>query len=495
MSDAGYERIKNLYEDILDINDEELESIEFKHELFSEYVEKVYKEVSKRYSITRERIANVENDEGNEEHIRIEKYKIFITIEEVLKLIDIPKTDFKNLMLEVIFSNLYEYLTLMLQTLNCKGIRHESYLYSLNGKHRERLKKRLQEKRLTPKGIKSFKKVCELETIPIIKYYIPHFMKAYKDVLFVPRGDTKIIDISPYYSDIFTALMYESEEDFNNKEYMEDKELIKSYQMWNFSKSTISHIANMYRMIIDSANESGSDKFVQLLFMEKLFGLINISAILKKECSPKEYINFTGAISGMESLGYSNLHRIIIEKISADNSDVYSEVYWKYIYPICIKCLCTCIRKAVYYIGRLNTEKRKEAIGKFQSSCQKQIRNSPLMSVQVSYDVVKMTDRIKKYRIKNLDDNISVELMKNLKYKSEDMCSGDEVKECVEALRRDYTLDYVLTSDYEQIFDCGFVDLTLYEYYEGNEEDENGPWEAEFYPEIEIDKKTGRIDW
>ena len=39
--------------------------------------------------------------------------------------------------------------------------------------------------------------------------------------------------------------------DFNNKKYMNDKALIKSYQIWQFSRSTISQVENIYDSIIN----------------------------------------------------------------------------------------------------------------------------------------------------------------------------------------------------------------------------------------------------
>ena len=104
-------------------------------------------------------------------------------------------------------------------------------------------------------------------------------MKAYRDVILIPRKGTSIIDISKYYYDIFTALMYEEESNLCNKEYTNNKELIKSYQVWDFSNGTISQIEDMYKLITkqndaensDKNNGVNSDKLSEILFVEKLF--------------------------------------------------------------------------------------------------------------------------------------------------------------------------------------------------------------------------------
>ncbi len=50
---------------------------------------------------------------------------------------------------------------------------------------------------------------------------------------------------------------------------MNDKALIKSYQIWQFSRSTISQVENIYDSIINPQQNASGDKIAQLMFMEK----------------------------------------------------------------------------------------------------------------------------------------------------------------------------------------------------------------------------------
>ena len=135
-------------------------------------------------------------------------------------------------------------------------------------------------------------------------FYVPKFLKAYKDVIFVSREKTNITDISSYYFDIAKALLYEEEVDFNNKKYMNDKALIKSYQIWQFSRSTISQVENIYDSIINPQQNASGDKIAQLMFMEKLFGMCNISYMLEKDYTADQCRENLDTMHELKKLGY-----------------------------------------------------------------------------------------------------------------------------------------------------------------------------------------------
>ncbi len=463
--------IKNLYESILYTTQSEFKINDFSS--FADYVRKIYIDLLRREYVTE--------------------------TSKSMKLLEIGRTELDNLMLEIIFLNLYEYLTLILQLLKSKGERHEAYLMSLDlpgeeyKKYSERFRKRMQPNRLGLNGIKSFIYTCShnyhFDGIPPIKYYTPRLLKAYRDVLFIHRQETNIIDISPYYSDIFTALMYEKETDFNNNEYMENKKLIKSYQLWNFSNSTISQIEDIYSMIISSNHALHGDKLVQLLFIEKMFGLISLSELLTKDCNKNEYIKFAHSITLMNCLGYSSFHKTIIKEIDSETATAYEMMIDEHIYPMCTQCITICINEIIHYISRIATEKRIDFINRFRNACIDKIQKSPIVADRLTYNIVSKVKQIKKYRIKTLDDDFAVKLVKELKYQYTNKNSDYEKEYAIKSLMRDYKLEYNIGIDNVEVYDCGVIDLTFDEY---DNEDTKSP----FYNfSVGIDNETDKRNY
>lgn len=442
MNDSGYNKIKELFTPILCL-DESTHVIN-KLQPFKDYVDTVYNDI-------------------------IKEYPTETTMS--MKLLELTKTQLNEQMLEIIFTNLYEYLTLMLQKLEGKGMRREEFLMFLDlsdenySKYNDRFRKRMQPKRLFPNGIRSFEYLYDIGTNDKVKCYSTNFLKAYKDVIFIPRQGTDIMDISKYYSDIFTALLYEKESDFNNEQYMLDKKIIKSYQLWKYSVSTISQIESIYDLII-SSNKKGSDKISQLLFVEKLFGLISSSELLKKEYTQNEYIEIAKSISFMHFLGYSSLHKMIINRISIETQHGYAAMINNYIYPVCSQCIIDVINGIVNYIGRFENEKRIELIKKYHNNCLSKMQCSPLLSNNITYIITKM----KHHKKVKLSDDFAVQLTKELLYSPTDNDFDNESKICTETLMRNYSDDYsnIINIDNVVIYDCGIVNLTFGTQYDKN---------------------------
>mgnify|MGYP003091847820 FL=1 len=180
-------------------------------------------------------------DYVKDEYYKLVKTKYSKISQSSADLLNIENTELHNLILEVIFLNLYEYLTVILQRLEGKGKKRENF-FMLNTKTDEDYQKRLErflkrvsrnEEKTIYSFINMYSEYFKSDKISNI-FYVPKFLKAYKDVIFVSREKTNITDISSYYFDIAKALLYEEEIDFNNKKYMNDKALISRIRFGSF---------------------------------------------------------------------------------------------------------------------------------------------------------------------------------------------------------------------------------------------------------------------
>ena len=190
--------------------------------------------------------------------------------------------------------------------------------------------------------------------------------------------------------------------DFNNKKYMNDKALIKSYQIWQFSRSTISQVENIYDSIINPQQNASGDKIAQLMFMEKLFGMCNISYMLEKDYTADQCRENLDTMHELKKLGYSRLHRLIIDKIDA--SEIYECIH-DYILPICKECIGICISNCFKSIFDNEGSLRKDYLEKikfYRSKCLSELKNTEFLNPSVKYNITN----------KNLKDQQLTDLFK-----------------------------------------------------------------------------------
>ena len=298
-----------------------------------------------------------------------------------IKLLGMSHTPLKEYMSEIIYSNIYEALLIMHQLLTHNALKQEHFLQSLSidsaiwGQVSERIRKRLQQK--PPHSTRSFIKAGEYTdgVSQSVHFYTPKIVKAYNEVIFVPRETTNILDISKEYQDIAAYLFYEDENNYANSEYMKNKELIKSYRLWNFKKSTFEHLVEIYNRI----DKGKGDRFAQRLFIEKMFAVATVSYLQQRDYVQQRKYSIAGCICGMSGLGFSRLHKYIIEKITVDNALLIQDTIDEYIYPLCSECISMSVNGIIKYLERLKYEMRLYDIVKYISSCKRFLTKSPLM--------------------------------------------------------------------------------------------------------------------
>ena len=280
---------------------------------------------------------------------------------------------------------------------------------------------------------------------------------------------------------------------------MNDKALIKSYQIWQFSRSTISQVENIYDSIINPQQNASGDKIAQLMFMEKLFGMCNISYMLEKDYTADQCRENLDTMHELKKLGYSRLHRLIIDKIDA--SEIYECIH-DYILPICKECIGICISNCFKSIFDNEGSLRKDYLEKikfYRSKCLSELKNTEFLNPSVKYNITN----------KNLKDQQLTDLFKMMQgydskeysyIKSLEFNSMADYDECgiystqatfVESEFRVYSDDYDFQHD-GYIYNISAVGLTF---------DENIDCEYDSYiiSELlddfnpEVDLKTKRV--
>lgn len=332
MSDK-YEQIKNIFSDVLET--EPLKEISIKdYGSKIDYIKGVYN------YITKNKYADMKKD--------------------AIQFLGISHSKLDEFLIEIICSNLYCDLALILQIVGNKVIKHEYLIASLgidgigNKTTAERLRKRLQPDRMN--------KMEELRNVKDVGcvYYAPTVISAYKDTLFVNRAGTDILDISTIFIDVFKALFCETDEQTQNIR------LIKAYRLWKFTPDTIHEVANIYQQVFGSEN---SYKYAEIIFLEKLFGLLTLNEILTKDFDTKSLIPITKGIAKMHSLGYSSMTQLIASKINYKNHHIFEDVIIQYIYPLCSECIAAILKDVITYMGRIEVKEREKLVKTLLNTC------------------------------------------------------------------------------------------------------------------------------
>lgn len=328
-----YQQIKNIFSDILET--EPLKEISIKdYRIKIDYIKDVYNH------ITQNKYADIKKD--------------------VMQFLEISHSKLDVFLIEIICSNLYCDLALILQIVCNKTVKHEYLISSLgidgdeNKTKAERLRKRLQPNRINT--MEELKLVKDTENV----YFAPTVASAYKEALLVKRSETDILDISKVFIDIFKALFCEAEE--NSKSIR----LIRSYRLWEFTPETIHEVAKIYQQVLSNEN---SYKYAEIIFLERLFGLLTLNEILSKDFNKKDIIFVTESMRKMHSLGYSSMTKLIASKINHKNHHVFDNVITQYIYPLCSECITTILQEVITYLATRKIEEREEVIERLLKTC------------------------------------------------------------------------------------------------------------------------------
>ena len=343
MSDV-YKKIKDIYGDVYC---EEFNGMPRynDYEYAAEYVKSVYN------ALASTAYANERNDAT--ECLKVGRY----VLDEVL--------------IRTIFSNLYCDFNLMSQILSSNGIRRESFIYNVTDKKMiERFRKRMNSQRLD--------KLLPIKTENNFKWHfkIPTMNSAFKDALLVRRTNgTEVFDVSDTYADIFKALMYDTNEQVSNSEYSNDRRMIRSCRIWDFSETTVEQITDIYKTV--SENKNLKCRFAQTMFLEKMFGLKLCSELIKKGLKSRELGKPATAAFYLTELGYTDLHRKIADVADNENYMIISDVITGYVYPLCQGCMSYILTDVMKHLDRLTDDKRLNAVQALEAVCFKNVGDEP----------------------------------------------------------------------------------------------------------------------
>lgn len=297
-----------------------------------------------------------------------------------IQFLEIPHSKLDDLLIEIICSNLYCDLALILQIVGNKRKIKEYYYGEIAGtdannkKVISKLEGRLKPDRLNKK--EELKTISDSEHV----FYAPTVIKAYKEALFVKRSGTDILDISTVFIDIFKALFCEAKEDSKNVR------LIRTYRLWKFTPETICEVTKIYKQVLSSEN---AYKYAEIVFLEKLFGLLTLNEILSKGFNKKELTHVTTGMGKMNTLGYSSMTRLIASKINYKNHHIYEDVITQYVYPLCSECITAILYDVITYIATIKIEERETIVAGLLNACSRKLVQFPsndlLKSIEYYY--------------------------------------------------------------------------------------------------------------
>lgn len=292
-------------------------------------------------------------------------------LNNTIKLMELTEEDFKKLILDSILANLHFFIVVLSQIINQECMKRETYLYQINQSDDKAFVYRFRE-RLKPDRMQRL--VCIIkeknslgvnkdgtEEYESVSYFTPTIISAYRNTLFVPRINTAVYDISTNFLDIFTMLMNDSNE-ILNKSGDKKRRRIKQHSVWDFTNTEVEFICSIYNNIRYkwmAPNSSMCDKLSQLMLLEKLYGIATITEISNKHDDKKTNLSYIECISPLVHLGYSTLHKTIINQLKIQNIKAYSAMIDYYLMPALTKSLKICLNDIILYIGALSGEKRK----------------------------------------------------------------------------------------------------------------------------------------
>lgn len=445
---SGYENIKLIYEKILhtlDYKTEDIQEIDF-----TEFVSSTYDElIEKKYT-------------GHEKF--------------AINGLKISSSKIKWLILDTIFSNLYCEFVLMLQNLDEKtfGIRHEFFLTSmefnenmdieLSQNSKERFRRRMQSNRLNL--IKKVKiKSCDKNS-----FYSPVLIRAFKESLLIPRPNTDVLDISKNYADIFFSLMYTPDEEDLSDEYKISRETLRAHRIWKLTPYDENYILHMLLYVCE--NNYDGNQFVQMMLLEKLYGLHSI-ADLWKYCIDDydEYAHILFyALSTMRRFGYCLLHQQLIDSITIKISDATGtkDVVDRFIYPICMDMMKKILKTVLKALDGYEDKQRIDIINKLKDVCDENSNiafGDDVVEILMEIPFGTLTECIKGMNGLNITKDKSFDFFLQLlgiqKFEDEEGMKKYLKTLSSKSYKKQYYEEKYKSIDYKSLFDISFYDLTF----------------------------------
>ncbi len=287
-------------------------------------------------------------------HITQNKYAEMRT--DAADFLGIAPTKLDELFMETICSNLYGDLALIWQIVAEMG-KHPLFFISEFGvtekekeKTIDRVERRLRSDRI--EKLEDLKKISDNDNI----YRAPVVMPAYRDILIVKKEKSDDIYVSKIFTNIFRTLFYDTAEQKEDEFYKKTIRQIRRYRLWEFSSDTFQHLAKIYQEVCFSKNKY---KHAEIVFLEKLFGILTLNEIFEKNFKNEELTYVTKGMGRIHLLGYTNMTKLLASKINLKNHHIVEEIIDMYIYPLCSACILTILNDVISYIFRI--EKKKDS--------------------------------------------------------------------------------------------------------------------------------------
>ncbi len=285
---------------------------------------------------------------------------------EAAGFLGIAPTKLDELFMETICSNLYGDLALILQIIVDKGKRPAFFWgeFGVTEKERERTSDRVMRRLRSDRieTLEDLKKISDNENI----YRAPVVMPAYRDILLVQKEKNDDIYVSTIFTNIFRTVFYETAEQIEDKFFKKTIRQIRRYRLWEFSSHTFKHLAKIYQEVCFSKNKY---KHAEVVFLEKLFGILTLNEIFEKNFKKKELTYVIKSMGRMHLLGYTNMTKLIASKINFKNHHIVEEIIDMYIYPLCSECILTILNDVILYVFRIEIKERQWFVEKLLDDC------------------------------------------------------------------------------------------------------------------------------
>ncbi|MDD6735220.1 MAG: hypothetical protein PUE13_02790 [Clostridiales bacterium] len=263
----------------------------------------------------------------NEEHFSVQ-------MPYVIEYLKVSQSRLLEYLTETIEINAIEQILFIYQQIDDENKINKSIFFDGDSKKSaktttiDRIDKRLDYKR----GRISREKCISLDGE---EFYMPKIIQAFRDVLLCQKLDTEINMISLFYSPLLNIFINPEK---NNERYS-DFELLLSHRLWDFNLKQLKKLKDIYCIIM--GEKDLIKRFCCIMFLEKLYGVLNFCALLDKNSgiiTEQHIIIASAAIS----LGFTPLHDKLYEllnEITKKSKHIFDGILNEFIFPICTICL------------------------------------------------------------------------------------------------------------------------------------------------------------